>query len=62
MQRVERAGVVDVAVRQHDPRDRLAEPLRGGDQCVRAAAHERVDERQPVVLAHEVGVDGTEAR
>ena len=57
LQRVERADVVAVAVRQRDPADRSAGRGRGGDQRVGGAAERRVDEREAVVLADEVGVD-----
>jgi hypothetical protein len=62
LQRVERADVVAVAVRQHDAPDRAAGLLRGRDQVVGCAAERRVDERDPVVLAHEVGVDEAQPR
>ncbi len=57
---VERADVVAVGVRQRDPHDRRAERRGGGEDPLVGARDERVDERQPVVLLHEIGVDEAE--
>src|SRR6185312_4583068 len=59
LQRIERADVIAVAVRQRDPPDRLARFLRGSDQRPGASAERRVDQREAVLLANEVGVDET---
>src|SRR3954452_18489908 len=61
-ERVERADVVAVGVRQRDPDDRRVELTRGGEDRVLAARDHRVDEREPVVLHDEERVDRTEAR
>jgi hypothetical protein len=61
VERIERAGMVAVAMGQsdaHDPRPVL--PRRLQDRS-RIAAHRRVDEREAVVLADEVAVDEAEA-
>jgi hypothetical protein len=49
VQRVERADVVAVGMRERDPRDRPAELLGRGDDRLLPAADRRVDERQPVL-------------
>ena len=61
-ERVERADVVAVAMRERDPADRATGRLGRLDQRVGRAAGGRVDEREAVVLAHEEGVDEAEAR
>ena len=58
---VERADVVAVCVRQRDAHDRRAELLggaRGATFALRGT--QRVDEREPVVLGDQVGVDEAE--
>ena len=59
LQRIERADVIAVAVRQRDPPDRLARFLRGSDQRPGASAERRVDQREAVFLANEECVDET---
>ena len=61
-ERVERADVVAVGVGQRDPHDRAAELLGRGLDRLGAAGERGVDQRQPVLLLHEVGVDEAEAR
>jgi hypothetical protein len=56
LQRVERADVVCVCVREEDADDRRAACLGAGDDLARGAPEHRVDQGQPVVLAHQVGV------
>ena len=58
---VERADVVAVGVGQRDADDRRAELLGGRAGRLGAARDQRVDEREPVVLGDEVGVDEAEA-
>ena len=60
-QRVERPGVIAVTVGQGDAPDWRAGVARRLDQRVRSAAEGRVDEREPVVLAHEERVDEVQA-
>jgi len=61
LQPVDRPRVVAVAVGERDPPDRGAGVGRGGDQRVGGAAHRRVDEREPVVLADEIRVHEVQA-
>ncbi len=59
--RVEPAGVVAVAVGEGDAADLPAGVLCGADQVLRGlAAQSGVDQGEPVVLPHEVGVDEAE--
>jgi hypothetical protein len=58
---VERADVVSMGVGQRDPHDRRAELLGGPQDRSGAARNQRVDEGQPVLFGHEVGVDEAEA-
>src|SRR5947209_8981050 len=57
LERVERADVVAVTVGERNPSDRSARRPRGGDQAVGGTADRRVDEREAVVLAHQIRVD-----
>ena len=59
---VERADVVAVAVGDRDAPDRGACLLGGLDQRVAAARDGRVDEREPVVLAHKKRVHEAQPR
>src|SRR4051795_5359060 len=61
-ERVGRADVVAMGMRERDPRDRLPDLAGGGEDRVLAAGEQRVDEREPVVLDDEEGVDRAEAR
>ena len=57
---VERADVVAMTVSEGDPLDRAARCRRGADVIVGGARHPGVDEREPVLLTHEIGVDEPE--
>jgi hypothetical protein len=59
-QRVEGADVVAVRVGEGDAHDRRPDALRRREDLLVAARHHRVDEREPVVLLHEIGVDEPE--
>ena len=61
-QRVERPDVVGVAMRQGDPSDRGSLALGCGDDRVGAAAGGRVDQREPVLLANQIGIDKSQPR
>ena len=54
---IHRPDVIAVSVGEGDPADRRAGRVGGGDQRLAGARHGRVDQREPVVLADEVGVD-----
>ena len=49
--------MVAVRVGEGDAEDGLAEFLRGGEDARAGAGNQRVDQRQPVLLLDEVGVD-----
>src|SRR5581483_4856089 len=60
-QLVDRARVIEVAVGERDPPDLGPGGAGGGDDRACAVRDQRVDEREPVVLADEVGVDQLQA-
>ena len=61
LERVERADVVRVRVGQRDADDRSAGRLGRRDDLAGGAADHRVDQREAVVLRHQVGVDEAQA-
>ena len=62
MERIHAADVVAVSVGEGDPHDRGAQFPRCGQDLLRAAEQRGVDQRQPVLLGDQVGVDEAEAR